>query len=219
MSVSGLVGPWLLNPAKISLLAGVMNSWNEATADAVIAPDARKAAPSFRPIMTAGILSSNPLVRAIAIGSPATLLITSTPTAPAAFAFATFWLKVHVPRLIIASLPDAPVETLVHPLKAVSKRLSGPVGRGEKSPTAAPMVVLPPDGYVNGSPTKCWFVLAPAVITLGARPGVSRVPAPGPEFPAATATTTPASVALSSPSDNTSMRAEVKPEWLLDLGL
>src|SRR5215469_7761541 len=205
MSVSGLVGPWLLNPAKISLLAGVMNSWNEATADAVIAPDARRAAPSFRPIMTAGILSSNPLVRAIAVGSPATLLIMSTPTAPAAFAFATFWLKVHAPRSIIASLPDVPVATPVHPFDAVSKRLSEPVGRGEKSPTAAPMVVPPPDGYVNGSPMKCWFVLAPAVITLGARPGDSTVSAPGPALPAATATTTPASTALSRPIDNTSM--------------
>src|SRR5262249_20289287 len=206
-------------PAKISLLAMVMNSWNEATADAVIAPDARRAAPSFRPIMTAGRLSRNPAVLAMAIGSPATLLIMSTPTAPAALAFATFWLKVHVPRLIIARLPEAPVATLMHPFDAVSKRVYGPA-RGAKSPTAAPTVVLPPpDGYVNGSPTKCWFVLAPAVITLWARPGVSRVPAPGPEFPAATATTTPASVALSSPTDNTSMRAEVKPEWLLDLGL
>src|SRR4029077_599745 len=131
-----------------------MNSWNESTAAAVVAPDARRAAPPFRPIMTAGILSSNPLVRAIAIGSPATLLIMSTPTAPAALAFATFWLKVHVPRLIIASLPDAP-EKLEHPLEPVSKRLSEPVGRAEKSPTAAPTVVPPPDGYVNGSPTKC----------------------------------------------------------------
>src|SRR5262249_6862049 len=195
-----------------------MTSWNESTADAVVAPDARRAAPSFRPIMTAGMLSSNPLVRAIAIGSPATLLIMSTRTAPAALAFATFWLKVHTPRLIIASLPDAPVATLVHPSDAVSKRLSEPVGRGEKSPTAAPMVVPPPEGYVNGSPIKCWFVLAPAVITLGARPGVSTAPAPGPECPAATATTTPASVALPSPSDNTSMSAEVS-EWLLDFGL
>src|SRR5437763_6401154 len=50
---SGLVGPWLLKPARMSLL-GVMNSWNTATADAVVAPDARNAAPSFRPIITAG---------------------------------------------------------------------------------------------------------------------------------------------------------------------
>src|SRR2546426_11830777 len=50
---SGLVGPWLLKPAKMSLL-GVMNSLNVATADAVVAADARRAAPSFRPIMTAG---------------------------------------------------------------------------------------------------------------------------------------------------------------------
>src|SRR5215472_11928105 len=126
-------------------------SASASTTDAVVAPDARRAAPSFRPIMTAGILSSNPLVRAIAIGSPATLLIMSTPTAPAALAFATFWLNVHVPRLIIASLPDAPVETLVHPFDAVSKRLYEPVGKAAKSPTAAPTVVPPLEGYVNGS--------------------------------------------------------------------
>src|SRR5215470_3938008 len=98
-------------------------SASASTTDAVVAPDARRAAPSFRPIMTAAKLSSNPLVRAIAIGSPATLLIMSTPTAPAALAFATFWLKVHTPRLIIASLLDAPEDTLAHPLEPVSKRL------------------------------------------------------------------------------------------------
>src|SRR6266550_1926692 len=94
------VGPWLLKPAKMSLL-GVMNSWNVASAEAVVAPDARSAAPSFMPIMTAGRLSSKPAVLPIAVGSPATLLTTTTPTAPAALAFATFWLKVQVPRSMI----------------------------------------------------------------------------------------------------------------------
>src|ERR1700745_3689336 len=51
---STLVGPWLLKPARMSLLA-VINSVNTALADAVVAPDARNAAPSLRPIMTAGI--------------------------------------------------------------------------------------------------------------------------------------------------------------------
>ena len=46
--------------------------------------------------MTAGMSSSKPAVLAIAIGSPATLLMMTTPIAPAALAFATFWLKVHV---------------------------------------------------------------------------------------------------------------------------
>ena len=32
---STLVGPWLLKPAKMSLLPAVMNSWNVASADAV----------------------------------------------------------------------------------------------------------------------------------------------------------------------------------------
>src|SRR6266487_6903337 len=37
---STAVGPWLLKPARMSAL-GVMNSWNTATADAVVSPDAR----------------------------------------------------------------------------------------------------------------------------------------------------------------------------------
>src|SRR4029077_14409991 len=101
---STFVGPWLLKPARMSLLA-VINSLNTALADAVVAPEARSAAPSFLPIMTAGRLSPKPAVRAMAVGSPATLLTTTPPTAPAAFALATFSLKVHAPRLTIASLP------------------------------------------------------------------------------------------------------------------
>src|SRR5438046_7290448 len=86
---STAVGPWLLKPARMSLL-GVMNSSNVASAEAVVSPDARSAAPSFMPIMTAGRLSSNAAGLPIAVGSPATLLTTTTPTAPAALAFATF---------------------------------------------------------------------------------------------------------------------------------
>src|SRR4029450_4097438 len=104
---STAVGPWPLEPARMSLF-GVMNSSNVASAEAVVAPDARSAAPSFLPIMTAGRSSSKPAVLAIAMGSPATLLMMTTPTAPAALAFATFWLKVHVPRSMIASFPEAP---------------------------------------------------------------------------------------------------------------
>src|SRR5438132_3309563 len=100
---STFVGPWLLKPARMSLL-GVMNSWNVATAEAVVAPDARNAAPSFRPIMTAGRLSPPRPSMAMAVGSPATLLMINTPTAPAAIAFRTFVLNVHVPRSMIASL-------------------------------------------------------------------------------------------------------------------
>src|SRR4029453_18738245 len=43
---STAVGPWLLKPARMSLL-GVMNSSNVASAEAVVSPDARRAAPSF----------------------------------------------------------------------------------------------------------------------------------------------------------------------------
>src|SRR5882762_11710407 len=49
---STAVGPWLLKPARMSLLF-VMNSLSAATALAVVAEDARNAAPSLRPIMTA----------------------------------------------------------------------------------------------------------------------------------------------------------------------
>src|SRR6266446_7985287 len=76
---STVVGPWLLKLARISAL-GVMNSENVSTADAVVAPDARSAAPSSRPIMTAGRSSPPRPSLAIGIGSPATLLITTTPT-------------------------------------------------------------------------------------------------------------------------------------------
>src|SRR5215471_16538222 len=119
---STLVGPWPLEPAKISLFCGVMNSWNVASADAVIAPDARSAAPSFLLIITAGRSSSNPAVLAIEMGSPATLLMMRTAIAPAAFAFATFWLKTHDPRSMMASLPEAPGSTLAQPSDWVSNR-------------------------------------------------------------------------------------------------
>ena len=143
---STTVGPWLLLPYAISLLAGVMNSWNVASAEAVVAPDARSAAPLSLLIITAGMSSSKPAVLAIAMGSPATLLMMRTAIAPAALAFATFWLKVHAPRLMIANLPEAPGSTLVQPSDCVSKRSKEAAGSGSKSPTAAPTVVPPPAG-------------------------------------------------------------------------
>src|SRR5262245_13060356 len=132
---STAVGPWPLEPYAISLFSGVMNSWNVATADAVVNPDARSAAPSFLLIMTAGRSSSKPSVLAIAMGSPATLLMMRTPTAPAALAFATFWLKVHDPRSMIASSPTTLGSTLVQPLEWVSNRSNESSGNGSKSPT------------------------------------------------------------------------------------
>src|SRR5437870_13404285 len=81
---STAVGPWLLKPAKISLFSGVMNSWNVSTADASGGFATLSAAPSFLLIMTAGRSSSKPAVLAIAIGSPATLLMMRTAIAPAA---------------------------------------------------------------------------------------------------------------------------------------
>src|SRR5439155_8816541 len=49
ISRSGVVGPWLLKPARMSAFE-VMNSWNVELALAVVSPDARSAAPSFKPI-------------------------------------------------------------------------------------------------------------------------------------------------------------------------
>src|SRR6266513_1764349 len=128
-------------------LLGVMNSWNVATADAVVAPDARSAAPSLLPIMTAGRLSPPPPSLAMAVGSPATLLITSTPTAPAAIALRTLVLNVQPPRLTTTSLSAASESTFVQAVSSVlNHRSNEPVGNGGKSPTAAPIVVPPPAG-------------------------------------------------------------------------
>src|SRR5439155_21079095 len=91
---STAVGPWLLKPARISWLPVGTNSWNVASADAVVAPDALSAAPLFRPIMTAGKSSPPPPSLAMAVGSPATLLIPGTPTAPAAIALRPFLPRV-----------------------------------------------------------------------------------------------------------------------------
>src|SRR6266576_1834750 len=135
---STIVGPWLLKPAKMSLFV-VMNSWNTATADAVVSPDARSAAPSFRPIITAGRSSPPPPSLAMAVGSPATLLITSTPIAPAAIALRTFVLNVQPPRLTTTTLPEAPGSTLVQAVSSELKyRPNEPADIGGKSITAAP---------------------------------------------------------------------------------
>src|SRR5438034_838567 len=142
---STFVGPWLLKPAKISWLA-VMNSWKVATAEAVAGLAARSAAPSFLPIITAGKSSPPPPSLAMAVGSPATLLITSTPMAPAAIALRTFVLNVQPPRSMIARLPEAPGSTLVQLVLCVSKRVNDAVGSAGNSPTAAPIVVPPPAG-------------------------------------------------------------------------
>src|SRR6266540_1429637 len=154
-----------------------MNSWNVATADASGGFAARSAAPSFLPIITAGRSSPPPPSFAIATGSPATLLITTTPIAPAAIALRTFVLKVQPPRFTTTTLPEASGSTLVQAVSWLLNHKSNElVGNGGKSPTAAPIVVPPPAGYVNGWPTKCLFVLAATVMILRARPGDSSVP-------------------------------------------
>src|SRR6266403_747299 len=132
------VGPWLLKPARISWLA-VTNSWNVATADASGGLAVRSAAPSFLPSMTAGRLSPPPPSLAMAVGSPATLLSTTTPIAPAAIALRTFVLNVQTPRSTTTTFPEAPPSTLVHAVSCVLKKSPNElVGNGGISPTAAP---------------------------------------------------------------------------------
>src|SRR5438874_4782773 len=65
---STAVGPWLLKPARMSSLPVFVNSENVAVASAVVAPDERRAAPSFRPIITAGRSSPPPPSLAMAVG-------------------------------------------------------------------------------------------------------------------------------------------------------
>src|SRR4051794_10790385 len=117
---STFVGPMLLKLARMSPLVVTMSAKFAGT-DAVVACEARSAAASSRPTMTAGRSSAKPAVLAMPTGSPATLLTMSTPRAPAVFALATFWLNAQVPRLMIASLPAAAVGTLAQPSPATSK--------------------------------------------------------------------------------------------------
>src|SRR6266487_2620102 len=87
---------------------------------------------------------------------------------------------------VIAVHPFVGVVVLYGLLLTVPKLLNCPI--------AAPKV--PRLGTVTGIPTKCGLVLAPTVMTLSAIPGDSTVAGPGPAFPAAIATITPASTAL-----------------------
>src|SRR5438046_7382873 len=118
---STFVGPWPLKPAKMSSYPVAVNSWSVASADAVVAPEDRSAAPSFLPIMTAGRSSPPNPSLAMPIGSPATLLIITTPVAPAAIALRTFVLNVQVPRSTTTTLPEAPGSTLVQALSWLLK--------------------------------------------------------------------------------------------------
>src|SRR6266403_1999933 len=120
IATSTFVGPWLLKPARMSWLS-VTNSWNVATAEASGGFAVLSAAPSFLPSITAGRLSPPPPSFAMAVGSPATLFITTTPVAPAAIALRTFVLKVQPPRLTTTTLPEAPGSTLVQAVSCVLK--------------------------------------------------------------------------------------------------
>src|SRR5215213_185761 len=113
---------------------------------------------------------------AIAVGSPATLLTTTTATAPAACALLIFMENVQAPRertaIIPARLlagselqavPSPPTEPVTTPRGAVRSALTV-----VKSPDANPIVVAL---KLNGAPTKCGTVDAPAVNARAAEPG------------------------------------------------
>src|SRR5437762_3459911 len=139
---STAVGPWLLKAARISWLE-VVNSWSVASARASGGLATRSAAPSLLLIMTAGKSSPPPPSFDMPIGSPATLLMTTTPVAPAAIALRTFVLNVQTPRLTTATLPEAPESRLVQPLSCVLKNRPNEPAKGGNSPTAASIVVPP----------------------------------------------------------------------------
>ena len=106
------------------------------------------------------------------VGSPATLLTTITPMAPLALAAATFSLKVQVPRSMSAILPVASAVTAaVQPSERCRRSRTCRAWQAGRSRHAAPAAVPPPSGYAIGWPTKWWFVLAPTVMMLRARPG------------------------------------------------
>src|SRR5688572_1985294 len=132
----------------------------------------------------------------IALGSPTMLFATSVATAPADCTLRILTEKAQTPRETRAifptsefagsaaqaspSTPAAPVTT---PKGAVRFVLTT-----AKSPTAAPYGVAAPS-VVTTAPTKWGTELAPAVKARTADPGDSIVNSPGPELPAATATT------------------------------
>src|SRR5512140_2797588 len=166
-------GPRLETPARKSSLA-VRTSIREVPSAVAVVPApaaARMAARSESPSITAGIGA----VPAIAIGSPATLLTTSTPEAPAAAAVVTLVVKVQVPRSRTTMRPAKGV-----PLRAAHADVApaasagllqlanGAVTEGLKElngPTAAPNVL---DPTVTGMPKKWLLVTAAAVIARAA---------------------------------------------------
>src|SRR5207247_132263 len=115
--------------------------------------------------------------------------------APATWALRILVLKVHTPRAISAILPARFWEIVVQPFVGVVITYCADIGGTKLAncPRAPPKVPSPLT--LTGIPTKCGSVLAPTVITLLAVPGDSMVADPGPELPAAIATTSPASTA------------------------
>jgi hypothetical protein len=144
MARSTFVGPWPLKAARMSLFA-VTKSWNIAAADAFGGFAARSAAPSLPPIITAGRLSSKPAVLAIAIGSPATLLIMTADGARCVCI--RDFLAEHActsvnNRYLARSAGIYTRAAIGVGVEEIKRRRR----QGAKSPTAAPIVVPPPAG-------------------------------------------------------------------------
>src|SRR5215210_5146284 len=133
------VGPRLEKPAMMSAFA-VRNSCGDVPSTVTV-PLGLIALPSTLPSMAAGIVgwSAVPSVP-MAVGSPATLLTTRTPTAPAACAFRIFTEKKQTPRSIRAILPVRSVVIAPQPFAGEVVVYGAVIGgvKFAKSPSAAP---------------------------------------------------------------------------------
>src|SRR6266542_4655443 len=130
----------------------------------------------------------------ISIGSPITLLATSTAMAPASCALRILAENVHPPREINAILPTRlagakAAQALLRPLIVPGTTARGAVKSDStvaNSPASAATVLGP---AVTGVARKCGTVLAPAAKAREADTGDSIARRFGPPFPADTATT------------------------------
>ena len=89
-----------------------------------------------------GTVGSSPMVP----GKPATLLVMSTPSAPAAWALATLLLKLHVPRSMSAILPDRAVAMEPQPfggLVTARSPVTSPVAARSGGKTASLAALTP----------------------------------------------------------------------------
>src|SRR5207237_7814104 len=111
----------------------------------------------------------------IAVGSPATLLTTSTATAPAFCALRILVENVQVPREMSAIFPlSEPAASAVQAVLRAVPEVTTPKGAVRSVFTVAQSSAAAPNTrppVVTGAPTKCGPVLAPAAPARAAEPG------------------------------------------------